>query len=249
MKYLSYTFLLLLLIPVSSSSVSECSFPNKSTFPGEKLVYKIYYTLAGAYVGAGEATFKNELSTYDGLPCYHLSGEGHTYSSYDWFFKVRDLYESYVDTTTLLPMQFKRKVQEGNNRLFNSVIFNRTYNRATSTNGVFKIPDCVQDVLSSIYYARNIDFSNFKLNQRHHFQIFLDDKVEPVYIEYLGKFKLKTKHGSYNTIKFRPKLLEGTLFKGGDEMVVYVTDDERKIPVYIETPILVGKIKVYLISK
>lgn len=250
MKFIRYAVLfLILLFPFSLFPETACNIQNTSTHAGETLVYKIYYTLAGAYVGAGEATFKNELAVYDGKPCYHLSGEGHTYSSYDWFFKVRDLYESYVDTATLLPMQFKRKVEEGSNRIFNSVVFNRTYQRATSTNGVFKIPDCIQDVLSSIYYARNIDFSSFKVNDRHHFNIFLDDTVEPVYVEYLGKFKLKTKYGTYNTIKFRPKLLAGTIFKGGNEMVVYVTDDDKKIPVYVETPIIVGKIKVFLISK
>ena len=67
-----------------------------------------------------------------------------------------------------------------------------------------------------------------------------------MYIEYLGKCQLKTSYGTYQTIKFRPKLLEGTIFKGGDQMIVYVTDDENKIPVYVETPILVGKIKVFL---
>jgi hypothetical protein len=60
---------------------------------------------------------------------------------------------------------------------------------------------------------------------------------------------LKTKYGSYKTIMFKPKLIEGTLFKGGEEMTVFVTDDKYKIPVYIETPIVVGKVKVYLLPK
>jgi hypothetical protein len=228
---------------------NDCKLTNTTTYDGEKLVYKIFYTLAGAYVGAGEATFSNTLTTYNNKPCYHFVGEGHTYSSYDWFFKVRDKYESYVDTATMLPERFVRKVEEGSHKLYNSVVFNHTYHRATSTNGVYKIPDCVQDVLSAIYYARNIDFSTFEINQKHNFTIFLDDTVEAVHIEYLGKKKLTTRYGTYNTIQFRPKLLEGTLFKKGTEMTVYVTDDQFKIPVYIETPIIVGRIKVFLTNK
>jgi hypothetical protein len=65
-------------------------------------------------------------------------------------------------------------------------------------------------------------------------------------IRYLGKEKLTTKYGTYNTIKFRPLLIEGTIFKGGEKMEVWVTDDLNKLPIYIVTPILVGSIKVYL---
>lgn len=226
----------------------DCHLKNTTTQSSEFLRYKIYYTLAGTYVAAGEANFSNTLQTLDKKPCYHFQGEGHTYYGYDWFFKVRDLYESYVDTTTLLPLKFSRKVSEGNHKLFQSVLFNHDYKRATSTNGVFKISSCIQDVLSAIYYARNIDFSRYELNQKHYFHIFLDDKEEEIYLEYLGKKKITTMYGTYQTIMFRPKLLEGTLFKGGNKMTVYVTDDKNKIPILVETPILVGKIKAYLIQ-
>ncbi|HPI54618.1 MAG TPA: DUF3108 domain-containing protein, partial [Chitinophagaceae bacterium] len=76
--------------------------------------------------------------------------------------------------------------------------------------------------------------------------IFLDDEVFPVHIRYLGKQQITTKFGTFRTIKFKPKLIQGTLFKGGEQMTVYVTDDDNKIPVLIETPILVGTIKVEL---
>lgn len=238
----------LFVLPLSAQVTSEaCNNKNTTTRSGEKLVYKIYYTFAGAYVATGEATFSNTLVVENKKPCFHFQGEGHSYSKYDWFFKVRDLYESYVDTQTMLPLKFVRKVEEGSHKLYNSVIFNHDYHRATSTNGVFKTRACIQDVLSAIYYARNIDFSSFKINQKHHFHIFLDDQEEAIYIEYLGKKKIKTMYGTYNTIMFRPKLLEGTIFKGGDKMVVYVTDDENRIPVLVETPIIVGKIKAYLL--
>lgn len=230
----------------AQTKVDTCQLMNTTTQDGERLVYKIYYTLAGAYVAAGQATFSNTLMTLDQRTCYHFQGEGHTYTTYDWFFKVRDLYESFVDTTTLLPLKFVRKVEEGSHRNYNSIIFNHSYHRATSTNGVFKIGACMQDVLSAMYYVRNIDFSNYKVKQKHHFNIFLDDKTEAVYIEFLGRKKIKTAYGTYNTIMLRPKLLEGTLFKGGNKMIVYITDDQNKIPVLVETPIVVGKIKAYL---
>lgn len=230
------------------AQTSPCKTVNTTTQSGETLTYKIYYTLAGIYANTAEVTFSNSLEKLNNRPVYHFVGNGKTYPNYDWFFKVRDVYESYVDTASMLPYKFTRNVSEGKNKIYNQAIFNQTNNTAISTNKLIKTPACVQDVLSSIYYARNIDFSNSKINDKIYFNMYLDDVVYPIYITYLGKEKIKTKFGTYNTIKFRPKLIEGTIFKGGDKMTVYVTDDANKIPVYIETPILVGTIKVYLSS-
>lgn len=144
-----------------------CGIKNKTTFSGEVLDYKVYYTLAGAYFSAGEATFSNTLSELNHQPVYHVIGSGKTYKNYDWFFKVRDVYESYLDTATMLPLKFTRNVSEGKNRIYNNVQFNQKQGTALSTNGLFDIPPCVQDVLSAIYYARNIDFNTYKIETKY----------------------------------------------------------------------------------
>lgn len=233
---------------MQAQNLQKCSIKNYTTKSGEKIQYKVYYTLAGIYVPAGEATFSTELETYNQKKVFHVIGEGHTYKSYDWFYKVRDTYESFIDTVTMLPLKFIRNVSEGGNKIYNHVLFNHAKNTATSSNKEFKTPDCVQDVLSAIYYARNVDFSKCKINDKIPFEMFLDDEVHYLYLRYLGKAVLKTKYGTYHTIKFKPKLIDGTLFRGGEEMTVYVSDDNQKIPIYIETPIVVGKVKVYLIK-
>jgi len=232
-----------------AQNFQTCNLKNTTTYSGEKLTYKVYYTFAGIYVPAGEATFSNTLETYNQKKVFHVKGEGHTYKSYDWFYKVRDLYESYIDTITLLPLKFVRTVSEGGHKINDHVVFNHQTNQAVSAKKTIKTTDCIQDVLSAIYYARNIDFSKYKINELIPFEMYLDDEIYPLYIRYLGKSTLKTKYGSYKTIMFKPKLIEGTLFKGGEEMTVFVTDDKYKIPVYIETPIVVGKVKVYLLPK
>jgi hypothetical protein len=243
------TFSLLLFIPfVHFAQSSTGKTINKTTQSGEVLTYKIYYTLAGIYANTAEVTFSNTLEKLNNKPVYHFVGNGKTYPSYDWFFKVRDVYESFVDTATMLPYKFIRNISEGKNKMYHQAIFNQTNNTAISTQKLIKTPASVQDVLSSIYYARNIDFANAKINDKIYFNMYLDDVVYPIYLTYLGKSTIKTKFGTYNTLKFRPKLIEGTIFKGGEKMTVYVTDDENKIPVYIETPIIVGTIKVYFFA-
>ncbi len=236
------------LLFIALSSHAQCKIRNTSTKSGEQITYKVYYTVAGAWIGAGQATFTNQLERYKGKYVYHITGDGKTFKSYDWFFKVRDKYESYIDTSTMLPEKFNRRVNEGGFKFFNSVTFNQKTHRAVSAKGVKKVPPCIQDVLSSIYYARNIDFSKYKIGAKIPFSMYLDNKVYKIYIRYLGKELKKTKHGYYKTIKFKPLLIEGTIFKGGEKMTVWVTDDANKIPVHIETPIVVGSIKVDLIK-
>jgi hypothetical protein len=226
---------------------SFCGIINSTTKGGERISYKVYYTVAGIYVPAGEATFSNELVSLNQQKVFHVVGEGHTFSSYDWFYKVKDVYESFIDTQSMRPLKFQRNISEGGKKHFDQVLFNHSEGKAISTRKAISIPNCTQDVLSMIYYARNIDFSKCKVNEKIPFDMYLDDQVHSLYLRYLGKAVLKTKYGTFNTIKFKPKLIEGTLFRGGEEMTVYVTDDKNKIPIYIETPIAVGKVKVYLI--
>ncbi len=242
---------LLLLTALSLSAVQPlgndeefCGLKNSAWQSGEYINYHVYYTLAGIYVYGGQANFNINLERYNGRHAYHIVGDGKTNSFFDGFFKVRDKYESYIDTATLQPYKFIRNIQEGDFKKFETVTFNQAANTATSQGGSFKTPDCIQDVLSSIYYARNIDFNKYKPGDRIPFNMFIDDKVYNLYVRYLGKEKIKTRYGKFNAIKFKPLLIEGTIFKGGEKMIVWVTDDANKIPVRIESPITVGTVKV-----
>jgi len=226
------------------SSDSFCGIKNNAFKGGEEVTFTVYYAVAGLYVNAGTAVFSTELKTYNNRPVYHIIGDGKTNSSYDWVYKVRDKYETYIDTATLQPLKFVRNVNEGGYKKYENISFNRSANTAITTEGVFKVPDCVQDVLSSVYYARSIDFNKFKPEDKITFPMFLDNQVYNMYIRYLGKEEVKTKFGKFRAIKFKPLLLEGTIFKGGESMTVWVSDDANHVPLRIESPIVVGKVKI-----
>ena len=138
-----------------------CEIRNSAFSNGEQITLKVFYTVVGAYFGAGEATFNTTLEKLAGKPVYHIVGDGKTYSFYDNFFKVRDKYETYVDTATLQPYRFIRNVYEGGYKKYENVTFNKTTNSAVTNQGVYKVPECVQDVLSAVYYSRNIDFNKY----------------------------------------------------------------------------------------
>jgi len=221
-----------------------CGIRNTAFSANEVLVNNVFYSVIGLYVNAGTATFTTRLEHLDGKPVYHVIGAGNSNSSYDWIFKVRDRYETYFDTTYLLPIKFIRNVDEGGYKKHEDVTFNRQNNTATTTSGVFKVPNGVQDVLSSIYYARNIDFSRYKIDDKIPFSMFLDNQVYNLYIRYLGKETVKTRYGKFHAIKFKPLLVKGTIFEGGEKMTVWVSDDRNHIPLRVESPIAVGSIKV-----
>ncbi|MEK0750762.1 DUF3108 domain-containing protein, partial [Mycobacterium ulcerans] len=97
------------------------------------------------------------------------------------------------------------------------------------------MPDCVQDVLSAIYYARNIDYDRYKPGDKIPFSLFLDDEVYDIYIRYLGKEQVNTRYGTFNAIKFKPLLIKGTIFEGGEQMTVWVSDDHNKVPLRVDS--------------
>jgi hypothetical protein len=249
MKWFRCVFVLVLCLGVMGLKAGRqsddfCNSRNTAYTAGEQLTFTVYYAVAGIYVNAGTAVFTNILERYNSKPVYHIVAEGKTNPSYDWIYTVRDRYESYIDTSNMLPLKFVRNVQEGDYKKYENITFNRTANTAVTNNGAYKVPTCVQDVVSAMYYARNINFNKYKPGDRVPFSLFLDNEVFNMYVRYLGKETIRTRYGRFNTVKFKPLLLKGTIFEGGEKMTVWVSDDANHIPVRVESPIAVGSVKV-----
>lgn len=241
-------FLLIIISSLSVSTLSAdhdfCAIGNISFNGNEQVYFKIFYNVIGLYVDAGTASFTASLAKIQNKPVYHIVGLGNSNPSYDWIFRVRDRYETYIDTATLRPYRFIRHVEEGGYRKDELVNFNHQEQKAISEKGSFNVPACIHDVLSSIYYARNIDFSKRTIGEMIPFSMFIDDEVHHLYIRYLGKEIIKTRYGVFHAIKFSPKLIGGTVFKAGEFMTVWVSDDGNHLPLRIESPISVGRVKV-----
>ena len=114
--------------PYSPPLIEPCSTDNDVFEVGEELVYKVYYNWNFVWLSAGEVVFR----VYDDGEDYHLSARGRTYSSYEWFFKVRDNYDSYISKATLLPRLSIRDIQEGDYERYDKVTFDQRNNRAVS---------------------------------------------------------------------------------------------------------------------
>ena len=153
-----------LTIKRGAQSNAQCIVENHAFNVGEKITYKIAYNWHALWLTAGEASFTVDQATLDNRPCYHVTGYGYSYQGYDWFYKVRDTYETYMDLQTMQPLKFVRNIYEDGFTLYQNVTFNQDEHKAISLKTTIDIPDCIQDVLSAIYYARNIDFSKYNYN-------------------------------------------------------------------------------------
>jgi hypothetical protein len=213
---------------------------------GEKIDYTVGYSVIGIYVNAGSASFTTATTPGNNGEIYHLIGEGATNSKYDWIFKVRDRYESYFDAGTMQPVKSIRNVNEGKYKKYEEVVFDSKNNTATNKKGVHKVPQNIQDVISAVYCARNLDYTSYKVGIKFPFNMFFGSEVYNMYIRYAGKETVKTKYGNIRTIVLKPLLLKGDTFKGGEGMTVWVTDDNNHVPVKIESKLSVGSIKVDL---
>lgn len=230
-----------------------CTKTNNVFSPGEKIVYKIYYNWGFIWIAAGEVVFKvEELQDQ-----YHISAAGRTFKSYDWIFKVRDYYDSYIEKATLRPDRTVRRVLEGHYTLYDDVTYDHDESKAVSKKGKTKeslnteevdLESCTHDILSSIYLMRNMDFSSKQEGTRLPMNIYLDRKIYSIDVLYAGKDETKRVKGLGNckTMLFRPQLVVGNVFKDNEGMKIWVSDDENRIPLMIESPISVGSVKAVL---
>ena len=228
---------------------SEPSFQN-----GEKLTYKIFYNLNFIWMPAGEVTFK----VFDEGNQFHYQAKGKTYSSYEWFFEVKDDYDSWVDKNSYLPNYSERSVNEGGYHIFEKISFNQASRNmtvwrspkrgATETKTEHTVKTDVHDVLSSLYALRNIDFGSQQAGYAVPFSVFMDQEEFPLRFRYMGKEPRKNVHnmGRYKTLKFQPDLIAGSVFKEDAKMTVWVSDDQNRIPLLIESPVSVGSVKMVL---
>jgi hypothetical protein len=237
---------------------TPCGLRNRAFTTGEELKFKVVYNWGPIWLESAFAKFTVEETVYQKKKSYLFKGTGSTFPRYDWFYKVKDEFESIVDSASFRPMKFNAEINEGSKHDRHTYLFQEHTHKAftlithgTSPLKLDTIPldVCTIDVLTAIYFARNIDYSICRVNDTIGISILLDGKLYPLYVRYLGPAEYNSPElGKFRCIKFRPLLVEGSIFRKGEHMNVWVTDDENKMPLYIETEIIVGSIKVSLTS-
>ncbi len=236
-----------------STPTQICSIANNAFRPGEEITYKLYYNWNFVWIAAGEVTFRVK----DQGSQYLLSADGRTYKSYEWFYKVRDKYDTYVDKETLLPAVSIRDVKEGKYRLYDKITFDRNRNKAISLRGKsrdqakqteYDIDNCMHDILSVVYSSRNVNFNAMQKGAQVPVKLFVDKETWSLNVKYLGRDDNKKIKGMgrFKAIQFSPKVGGGFYFNDNTDMKVWVSDDKNQIPLMIESPLTVGSVKAVI---
>ena len=231
---------------------AQCKSKHSSFAAGERIEYNVAYQWGFIWVDAATASFEASLTNYKNKPAWYFNSYGNSKPSYDWFFKVHDRFQAYTDTATFIPIWADRTSDEGGYNVFENYVFDSEKNKIIAIcsasdkpkrTDTLDIKFCLNDLLTAVYYARNLDFSNCKIGEKIPIWVLVMNKVYPLYIRYQG-IEVITMHDKtkYRCIKFSSKLVEGTIFKGGEDMFVWVTDDPNHVAVKIQARIIVGSV-------
>ncbi|MFY7740114.1 MAG: DUF3108 domain-containing protein [Flavobacterium sp.] len=235
-----------------------CSFKadTKVVIPsGEKLVYAGSYNMSGLMTQLAQVTMSTETQNTSKNTYLHLNCELATFSKWDKFFKIRDIYEAYVNPTTLKPSLYKRSVDEGGYTKKEKYVFKGNSVTSTSkkrnnpeTTRTFNIGASTLDVVSLLYKVRTIDFSKMKSGQTKSFTIVFDEKEIPVTLKYMGTESVNAGNlGQKECYKLSIGAKTNKL-KGTDKNLIWLTADAKKVPALMKFSIPVGTGQLTLTS-
>ncbi|MDD2820360.1 MAG: DUF3108 domain-containing protein [Flavobacterium sp.] len=236
--------LLIFIATVSFDSQKEDAFAV-----GEWFKFRIHY----GFVNAGYATMEVKDASINNKKVFHVVGKGYTTGMSRFFFKVDDLYESYIDRETGNPYQFVRKINEGGYTKNQEGFFTPAANKILvkdykhKTENTFSIPKNTQDIMSTFYYLRNYpNIDRIKPGESVSIDMFFDDETTKFKLKFIGREDITTKFGVVSTMIFRPLVQSGRVFKEQESLTVWISDDDNKLPIRIKASLAVGSIKADL---
>ena len=220
------------------------SLQNSAFASGEYLKFDINY----GFVTAGEAIMRISDTTHAGRKCYKIEFLVNSKPFFDFFYKVDDHYLTIVDSAGMFPWRFEQHIREGGYRRDFTADFDQLNHVALTTEGKHSIPPYVHDMMSAFYYARLIDYSKYGVGQKLHLQNFYKDSTYALDVKFRGRQTIEVGAGTFRCVILEPLATEGGLFKSEGRVLIWLTDDERRMPVRVNTKIPIGSIDSELIE-
>ncbi len=242
--------LILLSIQFISVTGQDLRKIENNTFQkGEKLFFRVCYdSFLPGFITVGDASLEIRENNIEvaGRNAMHIVGEGKSRRFFNWFYRVRNRYETYIDTDAIVPWYFKLDIHEGGYQRAEDINFNQFENTAYARGKKLNTPEYVQDAISTFYYARTLDFSNIKPGDAFKINYLFKDSIYVTKIIFEGRETISTNLGTFNTLRFKPMMLQGSIFKQPYPATLWITDDENKIPVLAESKVIIGSIRLEL---
>ena len=243
--------LLALLLCCVYTSIAQ----NNTIAPGEKLVFSASYNMSGLLTDLAQVTMETSEVNTSSSTLMRLKCTARTYKKWDNFFKINDLYESYVNPRTLTPYLYKREINEGGHYKYVKYNFDykdrrvKSLRRQKSKNfesGYWdrkaNIPFSygAKDLVSTIYHIRNLDIHKAPKGSSDTFTVLFDNVETKVRVTMLGKESIDTKLGRKDCYKLSISIANNDVLKGSNTNVLWLTADKNKIPVYAKFKVAIG---------
>jgi hypothetical protein len=214
---------------------------------GEYLEYGVNYGMVSA--GVARIEVLPTMENIHGRECYHVVSQGITSKSFSMFFRVNDRYETWIDKDALCSHKFIRKIEEGNFHSYTETEFDQTKGKAYERHNkkplaTYEVPPFIQDVVSAFYYARTQKYDDAVPGKIYKFQNFIDRKVYDLDVQFIGREVIKVGDYKYRCVKLKPLVREGGLFKHEGDMYLWISDDENRIPMRVETGLVIGAVSI-----
>jgi hypothetical protein len=227
----------------------DSAFTNFAFQHGEWLKFRMSYS---NFLNAGYSTIEVKDTTNKGKEAFHITGKGKSTGLISLFFKVRDNYQSFMYKESLKPYRFIRKINEGGHTKDKEILFDYDNQEATVKNykhntiKKYPISSNIQDMLSTLYFLRNQKIDTMKIGDEIKMELFFDQEITTFKLRFLGKEIIKTKFGKVKTLKFRPLVQAGRVFKEQESVTVWISNDKNKIPLRIKASLAIGSLRADL---
>lgn len=211
---------------------------------------EIEYILRFGFIKGGKATLIAEKEKLNKKQVIHYRMRGRTTGFVDKIFEVNDVYESWVDMKTYLPVKSIRNVKEKKYRFYDEVSYDQKHDSIFSLkSGRIKVPNDVNDLVSVFFYIRqNKYFEDMLAGKNIEIPIYHGDELFLMHLQYLGMETIDTKIGRKECYVVSPQVPKGQLLKGSDSLKIYITKDKNRLPIYAEFELVLGALKCELNS-
>jgi hypothetical protein len=153
---------------------------------------------------------------------------------------IHDQYKSYIDCDGLFSWRFKQKIHEQKYKKKAWATFDQKKHQAYTKDTTVSIPEFEHDVISAFMYVRTMDLKSMPDGSNFQIYNFWEDSTYAIDVNIIKRERIKVPAGTFDCIVVEPTIAGGGLFTNDEKIWIWLTDDERKIPVKVGTKLFFG---------
>jgi hypothetical protein len=220
---------------------------------GERMEYRVHY----GFINAGEAVMSTDKKIHmmNDRPCYKVDVFGRTTGFFDMITTVRDNWGTYIDTSAVVSQMFYQSIKEGKYLKKEVIQFDQknhiaVVNRLDKKDSTLIKKDSIptlpnmQDLVSGYYHMRTFNYDTMEVGQIFTVSGFFDDTTYHINVKFLGREKLKTKVGEYDTFIMSPIMPKNSFFRGQNPIKAWISNDKLRIPLKVKAELLIGSVEI-----